>query len=750
MGEHCRFSVDRSSATKTELVRAHGLAGCKSRVLSAFKKSKLPDKTVDLPRFDIGELELGALLGTGQFGTISEVKAFHIEPVGSCTESLSDDDDSGKFSYGFSDDSSMFGSNDGDEQEMNNLDIEARAFLSRHALKKDDTKRSRYAVKVLSPNVMCDTESFLQGISDMAVETRILSNMDHPNIMKLRAHAKVEPYNEYYFIVMDRLYDSLDDRLAQWEKRSRGNLISRLQKKESSALLQVRKEKFQVAYDLAHALCYVHKMNIVYRDIKSENVGFDIRNDVRLFDFGLSRELLSSQKDASGTYKMTQLGIGLEGNPRYIAPEVANGEPYNKSCDSYSFAVLVWQIMSCQTPNEEHDLKSFKEKVWAESVHERPPVDEKWPLPIRLLLTRSWAHNWHERGSMESICEILRQEVVAVRNGDESSLDHVRRRSTHIFDRETHLADELDPELYKQKQAVDGRAAGCGSMNSAKSRRGSMNSAKPRRGSMNSAKSLGGSMNSTMSLRGSMNSTKSAASERREERHRKFAEEFQSQCSPGEKTSAERQVRRSSLGNFGENSLGGVHLPAGAVAASQIEDFADSVHATDRVTVTRGSLRKQNSSLALQKQDSSRSLLRKEKSSRSLSKEKSSRSLRKEKSSRSLRQEKSSRSLSTQESSSSPISNSLHKQESSRSLRKTQKKKRRSSLNSSSSSKSSNKSANKKDPQQQQPPPPISTQGCSSSKKRDEKQQRASRGKLKAKELECADYDFSDSYDVLL
>jgi serine/threonine protein kinase len=65
----------------------------------------------------------------------------------------------------------------------------------------------------------------------------------------------------------------------------------------------------------SHAV-YFTNCSIVYRDLKPDNVGFDVRGDVKIFDFGLSRQL-PSEKLKDGTYNMT----GDTGSPRYMAPE---------------------------------------------------------------------------------------------------------------------------------------------------------------------------------------------------------------------------------------------------------------------------------------------------------------------------------------------------------------------------------------------------------------------------------------------
>ena len=53
-------------------------------------------------------------------------------------------------------------------------------------------------------------------------------------------------------------------------------------------------------------------------------MGFDIRDDIKLFDFGLAKEVHSEDKDENGLYKLT----GMTGSPRYMAPEVGLEKPY--------------------------------------------------------------------------------------------------------------------------------------------------------------------------------------------------------------------------------------------------------------------------------------------------------------------------------------------------------------------------------------------------------------------------------------
>ena len=68
--------------------------------------------------------------------------------------------------------------------------------------------------------------------------------------------------------------------------------------------------------------------SIVYRDVKPDNIGFDVRGDVKIFDFGLAKEINRSKVLGDGTYQMT----GDTGSPRYMAPEGKDSGLCGKVC----------------------------------------------------------------------------------------------------------------------------------------------------------------------------------------------------------------------------------------------------------------------------------------------------------------------------------------------------------------------------------------------------------------------------------
>lgn len=253
---------------------------------------------------------LGPVLGKGGFCTVSEVKYVSYELT--AEEKIRD------LSL---EDSPWVG-------------LQNKTYITERYMRNE---KARYAIKKVSPGCFKkgDPQFFVSSTIDLAMEVKFLAVLRHNHIIKMRALAAVPYTSKDFFIVMDRLSETLDDRIDNtWKKQA----AKRMLKKENKSELLL--ERIVVGYDICSALNFLHKNKIVYRDLKPENLGFDIRDDVKLFDFGLSAELQPAMKvpgSKPATYNLT----GETGSFRYMAPEVANSQPYNETADVYAFGILL-------------------------------------------------------------------------------------------------------------------------------------------------------------------------------------------------------------------------------------------------------------------------------------------------------------------------------------------------------------------------------------------------------------------------
>ena len=203
-----------------------------------FAKSHVKDRTGSFPKFEEFELGIGKLLGKGGYGTVMEIRNFKIADMDK-KKKVRDDDEA----------------DDG---------IESKKFIAEHCMRigGDSKGDARYAVKYLSPDVVNqnDLRRYMQGIMDLAVEVRFLSDIEHPNIVKMRALSTVDAYHEGFFIIMDRLYDTLETRLEQWKKRLKGTvgLAGMLGDRKGMKAQDLMIERLVAAYDASSAFAYLH------------------------------------------------------------------------------------------------------------------------------------------------------------------------------------------------------------------------------------------------------------------------------------------------------------------------------------------------------------------------------------------------------------------------------------------------------------------------------------------------------------
>lgn len=158
-------------------------------------------------------------------------------------------------------------------------------------------------------------------------EVDMLSTLRHPNIV---AHENL-PVE-----LIERIENPSKLPLLPMEYCSKGNLRMMLQQLRNYSGLQ-EEDVRDFLEDMSEALQYLHRVGIVHRDFKPENVVLQ-DNSVRktgitykLIDLGFAKEL-----DAT---------LSIVGTADYAAPEILRGQDYNLSVDYWSFGIVVHEII---------------------------------------------------------------------------------------------------------------------------------------------------------------------------------------------------------------------------------------------------------------------------------------------------------------------------------------------------------------------------------------------------------------------
>lgn len=310
-------------------------------------------------------------------------------------------------------------------------------------------------IKILKPSLVLRPSELSMCAADLVKEGAILGSLGrHRNVVSLVAWTptglggfsdnRCGIRHDSFFLVMDKLQESLKDRLDGWRKGKalhKNNLFLR--------------ERFAIMTDLASAIQHVHSKGVIHRDLKPNNIGFDPQGTLKLFDFDVSRiipkdakaKAASTGKAEDESYRLTQ----HVGTQRYMSPECAKGERYNCKSDVYAFGLVCHEIISLKVPyhhirrSEDHFQKVFVQ-------HERPNLPWKWPKSLRHFLGSCWSQYFTNRPTMEKACDFLFKEsdkIVASMEKKNSSVVMFsgiftkRKSSTRSFGKSHHNQDTV-------------------------------------------------------------------------------------------------------------------------------------------------------------------------------------------------------------------------------------------------------------------------------------------------------------------
>lgn len=313
---------------------------------------------------------------------------------------------------------------DDDRKKSNNTTM--RELKHRICVNLQRKGRPRYALKRLKDDL--PERVRVDAAIDLACEAEFLKRISHSNIVRLRAVVG-EPGTLDYALILDLLTQTLNEKLIVWRKQHKecrgkwGGMFGR----DKEKLDRMLTDRLLLSFDIARAMQHIHKKNICYRDLKPENAGFSVRGDIKLFDFGLAKELKECDlREPPDGFEAT----GLTGSRRYMAPEVVRCDLYGFSADVYSFAILFWEIISLKTPFP--DLDTGKHFDLVVLRHKRPAKLSELSSQVHAMMEDAWSPQPIRRPTFGQINQIL---LAAITDRVGMSADVVSDRSTFLMDR---------------------------------------------------------------------------------------------------------------------------------------------------------------------------------------------------------------------------------------------------------------------------------------------------------------------------
>ncbi|KMT01324.1 hypothetical protein BVRB_9g213400 [Beta vulgaris subsp. vulgaris] len=161
----------------------------------------------------------------------------------------------------------------------------------------------------------------------------------------------------------------------------------------------------KVAIDVSKGMNYLHQNNILHRDLKAANLLMDENEVVKVADFGVAR-----------VRAQTGVMTAETGTYRWMAPEVIEHKPYDHKADVFSFAIVLWELLTGKLPYEY--LTPLQAAVGVVQKGLRPTMPKNCHPKLTELLERCWQQDPAMRPDFAEIIPILQQISKEVASGE--------------------------------------------------------------------------------------------------------------------------------------------------------------------------------------------------------------------------------------------------------------------------------------------------------------------------------------------
>jgi serine/threonine protein kinase/Flp pilus assembly protein TadD len=182
-----------------------------------------------------------------------------------------------------------------------------------------DTKiKEKIALKLLKPEIASDNKT----IERFSNELKFSRKIRHENVCQMY---DLNEEQGTHYITMEYVHgEDLKRLIRKMGQMSAGQAIS-------------------LAKQVCEGLTEAHKLGVVHRDLKPQNIMVDEEGKARIMDFGIARSLKGKG--------MTGAGVMI-GTPEYMSPEQVEGKDTDQRSDIYSLGVILYEMVTGRVPFE--------------------------------------------------------------------------------------------------------------------------------------------------------------------------------------------------------------------------------------------------------------------------------------------------------------------------------------------------------------------------------------------------------------
>ena len=182
----------------------------------------------------------------------------------------------------------------------------------------DKEVNAKVALKLIKPEIAKDKKT----IERFRNELKVARDIAHKNVCRMYHLGKEKGA---YYITME--YVSGED-LKSFIRRS--------------GIISVGKA-ISIANQVCEGLSEAHRLGVIHRDLKPQNIMIDKEGNVRIMDFGIARSLRAKGITGSGV---------MIGTPNYMSPEQVDGKETDQRSDIYSLGVILYEMVTGRAPFE--------------------------------------------------------------------------------------------------------------------------------------------------------------------------------------------------------------------------------------------------------------------------------------------------------------------------------------------------------------------------------------------------------------
>ena len=198
-----------------------------------------------------------------------------------------------------------------------------------------------YAMKTVIINILGEKEK-----QNSFNEVRLLASLKHQNIIY---------YNEAFYDENEKILNIV------MEYADDGDLRTKISETLKNHLSFEESTIWNVLIQTLEGLKYLHKNNIIHRDLKSANIFLTQSGLIKIGDLNVST---IAKKGVANTQT---------GTPYYASPEIWNDKPYNSKCDIWSLGCIIYEMAALHVPFRGTSLHQLYSRIMKGVYPQIPP-----------------------------------------------------------------------------------------------------------------------------------------------------------------------------------------------------------------------------------------------------------------------------------------------------------------------------------------------------------------------------------------